>query len=674
MKAYSIVILLWLITLPGWTQVTESFLQFANHTDMELTANLRIEGSSGMVEAGQTVIEPWQNPNHHSIGEYATVIILDIVFDIYINHKRDRWMAKCERLSLSGNKDYSIEIDIAHDEELLFTILYDFNDIPFDLFNPTTYNIKFPDGTMDVESAYSSTVELGNNPHEANREIMIDGVAHKLIYGTFYEDLDPTKDVIFSLSESEPVTFHKEPDPADLEDPTVLNVLAYNMGILMPFGASDKEEEQRAAVAYKGLPRNMDILIFNEFFDPTQSRRILNSLLPYYPYKTSILNSIEIVPGLEMGGGVVIMSKFPILEEGDYSYRFDGDAEVDGLDELANKGVKYAKIDKHGQIIHVFGTHMHYKPTDPPNMSQFVYETISPNRDDIVLLGGDMNASVFSGKYIPMMDTFHAVVPTYLSFTHKEFQRGTSWNQNHYHPSDGDRPSNIDYVLANEDFKVPIVATNESQAYRLNTTDRDFWGIFDLGDHQPVYGRFEFPSIEASESEIQICEGENFNLNVTTSLAEYSVEWYKDDTFLEGEAQLNLDRTNISSSDWGNYRCELVYSFTPDATINNLPTNYGPYQDLGSHEGRLVREFNIGPIPDVCGITTATFNDTYGNITVFPNPANQWLQITTADATDLELKIFNSAGALMHVSGISQDAKINVQEWPSGIYHLEFAG
>ncbi len=62
---------------------------------------------------------------------------------------------------------------------------------------------------------------------------------------------------------------------------------------------------------------------------------------------------------------------------------------------------------------------MHYEPTDPPNMSQFIYETLTPNRDDIVILGGDMNANVFSSKYQPMIDTFRIVEPTYKTFTHQ---------------------------------------------------------------------------------------------------------------------------------------------------------------------------------------------------------------------------------------------------------------
>jgi len=652
-------------------QVTESYIQFANHTDLHFTAELRVDGSTGMVEAGQTLITPWQNPNHHKIGDYVTVVILDLVFDIYINHQRDRYLAICDRFSISGDKDYSLEIDISHDGELLFTILYELNDLPFNIFNPVKYNVRYPDDQLDVDPWYSSSVELGNNPHDASREIMIDGLFHKLIYGTFYEDLDPTKDVMFSLSETDPVSFHMEPDSADLDDPTVLNILTYNTGILMPLGASDKEEEERAAVMYKGLPRNMDIIIFNEFFDPVQSRRILNSLLPFYPYQTDVLNSIEFVPGLQTGGGVVIVSKFPILEEGDYSYRFDGDADIDGLDLLANKGVKYAKIDKHGQIIHVFGTHMHYQPTDPPNMSQFIYETVTPNREEIVIMGGDMNANVYSPKYGPMMDTFNAVEPTYLTFTHQESQRGTSWNENHYHPSDGDRPNNIDYVFASADFKIPVVSYNDVQAYRLNITDRAFWGIFDLGDHQPVYGRFEFPSIMSVDADTLVCEGDNLLLEVTTTLAEFSVEWYKDDILLPGEDQLIFSKPDINPSDWGNYRCELMYSFSPDEDINGSNPNYGPYIYPGAYEGSLEKEFHVGPDPDICGIATGVFYNTEEGVLVYPNPTGDWLNVNAPGLAKFQLRVFNTLGEMVHHSYHSDLAKINTMNWTPGIYYLE---
>ena len=577
-------------------------------------------------------------------------------------------MARCDRISFSGNKDYSVEIDIKdEDDAVIFTLLYDFNDLPFNIINPARYNVRYPDGTLDKANWYNSTNELGNNPHEASREVIVDGVAYKLIYGTFYEDLDPTKDVIFSLSEAEPVSYHMEPDASDLDDPSVLNVLTYNPGILMPLAVSDQEEDKRAAVFYKAMPKNMDFIIFQEFFDPVQSRRIINSLLPYYPYKTSIVNDIQILPGIVLGGGVMVMSKHPILEEDDFSFKNDGTANAIGLNALANKGVKYAKIDKHGQIIHVFGTHTHGFTSDNNDMGRWIQDKLDPNRDDVVIMGGDMNTGAYGGGYRNMMDTLNAAEPTYLTLTNEFRQRGTVWKDNHFIAPGNGAPGSIDFLFANSTFKVPVVSYNDVQAYRLNSTDRDFWGIYDLGDHQPVYGRFEFPTIEDQSSDTEVCPGEDLQLLVSTSLSDFDVEWYHEDELLEGEHQLILNRPAIEESQWGNYRCEVLYSYAPDEAINGGDPFTTPYQYPGETVGKLVKEFEIMPDIGTCRLAAQSFLSSRTAFNMFPNPATDWLTLNTKGLSG-QLTIHNTTGDLIYQEKISTDHKVDVSNWLNGVY------
>ncbi len=353
-----------------------SYLQFANHTNLHLISEVRVSGDDGMVNVGESEITPWLNPNYHEVGDRATVVILDIVLGIYVEHIRQHFLAKCDRFGLFGDKDYALEIDIKNDEELVFTIVYDYQDLPLTLNNPTNYNVKYPDGSLDVETPYSLLHEGYNSPHEANRLFEIEGTEYKLIYGTFREDLDPTGDIIFSLSENEPESYHFDPDPEDLNDPKILNIVTYSPGILMPANSNDQEEIQRTAVTHLAMPKNMDFIVWQELFQPYYGKRIMDSMQVDYPYRTRILNSQGEIPGILLSGGVAIVSKWPILEERELSFQDDGTSVVGGIDELAEKGVLYAKIDKLGQIIHVFGTHTYGLREDNDAMGKWIQETI----------------------------------------------------------------------------------------------------------------------------------------------------------------------------------------------------------------------------------------------------------------------------------------------------------
>ncbi len=187
-------------------------------------------------------------------------------------------------------------------------------------------------------------------------------------------------------------------------------------------------------------------------------------------------------------------------------------------------------------------------------------------------MAGDLNTGAAGGQYYAMMDTFNALELTYKSLLNPIRQSGTVWPDNHFNnngePDEGG--NTIDYILCSEDYKFPIEYYNSVQAYRLNSTIKDFWGIYDLGDHQPVYGRFVFPTIESLPFDSIVCPGEDFNFEVTTSLNDYAVQWLKDGELIDGENSLTLMRTSISEDDWGLYQCEVLYTYSPNESVNSL--------------------------------------------------------------------------------------------------------
>ncbi|MCP4120730.1 MAG: T9SS type A sorting domain-containing protein [Bacteroidetes bacterium] len=654
-------------------QNLKSYIMFANHTNMELQADSRVTGASDMVEFRQTRIAPWMTPMDHDVGIYVTVVLLDILFDIYTNHIRHKWLARCERFSFLGNKDHAVEIDIQHEGDLLFTILYNFRDDAFDIFNPTTYNVRYPDGSVDVAQPYSLANEQYNSPHAASRQITVDGMDYKLIYGTFREDLDPTGDVLFSLSEAEPVSFHMEPDPADLDDPTILNMLTYNPGILMPLNANDQEEKERSAVFHEAMPKNMDIIVFQEFFQPYYSKQIMDSLAQWYPYQTNILNPDVSIPLLQLSGGVAIVSKFPILEEDDFSFQTDGSSSVGGLDQQADKGVKYAKIDKHGQIVHVFGTHTYGDESDNFDMGGWIQEKLQPNRNDIVVMGGDMNTRAYSGQYDRMADTLNIVEPTYKTLTHDQFNlKATVWNVNHF-ISVSRTNGSIDFLFANNNFKVPEYSYNDVQAYRLHNLNRNFWGIFDLGDHQPVYARFEFPELTVDYADTDVCPGDIMELSVQTTLTEYEVEWYQGETLLEGENGLSLFRQIEDTDDFGQYRCEMIYHYLPDLDVNaSAPAHYGIYTVPAPVEGRLIREFDVQADPENCVILSVLDDLSEAGIVIFPNPVTDRLTIRSTRKITNGISIFDASGKQLMDTDLNQELNVNTSGWSKGAYTIVF--
>jgi endonuclease/exonuclease/phosphatase family metal-dependent hydrolase len=650
--------------------IENSYIGFANHTNLYLTTATRVTGSSDRVSIGNTDVLPWESCNYHDLGDRIVTTILDIVFNIDVMHKNNPHLLKFNRAAFSGGENYAAEIDIFNQNELLFTILVNFTDQPNTFQNPCFYNIRYPDGTLDKIGGYSLLYEQGNNPHQAQLYFMIDGIEYKLIYGTFDLSLDPTDNLIFSLSERFPVSYNMEPEQADTENPNILNVLTYNIGLLMPLNSNDQEERERIPVMHLAIPKNMDIIIWQEMFEQYWVNRLIDSLIEYYPYNTLPHNEVSI-PGITKNGGALIMSKFPILEEADFSYLNDGGIEGSNESVLADKGVKYAKIDKLGQIIHVFNTHTSGQEVENDAMGNWIRATVAPNLNDIVIMGGDMNTDIFRPEYYQMMDSLEAIEPTYKSLTNVQVpMKGTTWGYNHYNSGRNQQSQHIDYVLAHKNFKVPIVNYNETQAYKLNITNKPFWGVFDLGDHQPVYSRMEFPSIASEISDNTVCPGDDFEIVLSTSLSDYVVEWYKDGVLLEDEQSLVLSRDAITESDWGQYEGYILYQYQSDESINSLPSHYPAYVPQGPTQGRQYQSFTVGPDEEVCGIVSSLDNQLKLPFNVYPNPANKEITIEPNGVSG-KYEIYNAEGKSLTNGNIIGRELISIQNWAKGTYTIQ---
>ncbi|MBK7810623.1 MAG: T9SS type A sorting domain-containing protein [Saprospiraceae bacterium] len=74
--------------------------------------------------------------------------------------------------------------------------------------------------------------------------------------------------------------------------------------------------------------------------------------------------------------------------------------------------------------------------------------------------------------------------------------------------------------------------------------------------------------------------------------------------------------------------------------------------------------------------TSSTNNVNKIELSVYPNPADTWLNIQTSDLnTGLNLQINDALGRQVYVEKMTnQILKINVADWPSGLYHIRIEG
>jgi endonuclease/exonuclease/phosphatase family metal-dependent hydrolase len=270
------------------------------------------------------------------------------------------------------------------------------------------------------------------------------------------------------------------------------NVLAYNI-YMRPTSLFYNDQSDRGAVLPSKL-RGFDVIVFSEAFDDAVRDQILADLQGEYPYRTKILGSDRV---FEQDGGVIIVSRWPITAQAE---RLFGDiCTGDFSDCLADKGVLYARIEKHGRTHHVFASHTQAGDSSDrrqTRMRQFgvIKDFIDSRRlsdTEPVFIAGDLNVDKYdSGEFDEMLRILDAWYPRPFG-----------------HPYTVDSIINrragglsyLDYVLVSNRHLQPISAIIETLIPRSPTP---FGGDYDLSDHFPVFGHFMFPSPAATMAAI----------------------------------------------------------------------------------------------------------------------------------------------------------------------------
>ncbi|NRB39024.1 MAG: sphingomyelin phosphodiesterase [Pseudomonadales bacterium] len=268
------------------------------------------------------------------------------------------------------------------------------------------------------------------------------------------------------------------------ENPDQLNLLTYNLSAL-PLISTDIEKRLKAIPAYI---QDYDVLLFQEAFSEHREDFILE-IAKTYPYQTQMLDK----EGINVhDGGVIIFSRFPILNEAQFIFPDCADADC-----LADKGVNYAAINKLGRVYHVFATHTasfdsavarHFRQKQFQQMRDFASSLAIPNTETVIY-GGDLNVNklIFLDDYQQMLNTLEADEPNFTGYTAATFDPRI--NLLAQDPITGGKVEYLDYILVSHAHKLASSNTNTVQVPRSSSAD--LWRVWDLSDHFPVQGFIE---------------------------------------------------------------------------------------------------------------------------------------------------------------------------------------
>lgn len=193
------------------------------------------------------------------------------------------------------------------------------------------------------------------------------------------------------------------------------------------------QKPKRMNLLEAALPaENADIIILNETF-AARTRPVV--MLKEYPYRAFGPGK----SGVKISSGVVILSKFPIVESETLKY-----SACAGMDCLANKGAVRARLDVPGVgLVDVVGTHLNSDGKDSVRSAQLeqVDELLARAGGNVpVLFGGDFNFHSETAPYSDMVGAmgFRDLHAEYRTF-HPELD-SVAWFGFTYDP---DRNSNL---------------------------------------------------------------------------------------------------------------------------------------------------------------------------------------------------------------------------------------
>ncbi|MFM1876878.1 MAG: hypothetical protein RL266_2615 [Bacteroidota bacterium] len=473
------------------------------------------------------------------------------------------------------------------------------------------------------------------------------------------DDASQTRNIRFAIHD---LPVYDLPE-ADFADRNVLNVMYYNIQMIS-FGVSGMPQaNERGALLPAQISEHQDVVVFAEAFDdgPREDHLIPAMEAAGFAYRTEILNEPGGIIPFPVNGGVIIFSRWPILAEDEIDFAECGQAASDCL---ANKGVKYAKINKLGKTYHVFGTHMDAgsgaddtfaRRTQMAEIRDFIAALNIPENEPVIF-GGDFNTDPIDSDmdYQAFLDTMNPIIPQHIGYFESNFN--------------DDFGKIIDHAWGDRTHFVPVTITNE--VITIRSLDPALWDLSEFSDHRCVLGRYEFPDFEKIGGDTLICPGEDLLLTINTAFPA-SFQWFKDGMELTGQTGSELQFTNALESQTGHYTCLVSYDVVYGNWQDPLTAVFYP-DGADTVEARLTFDFGEIVIDEIlCHVGIDEPNAIVAQL--YPNPADDELNVVfSRSLKGAEVRAFSSDGTLVfndHINGNSM--RINLLHMASGIYTLE---
>ena len=454
-----------------------------------------------------------------------------------------------------------------------------------------------------------------------------------------------------------------ELDAADFQNPNVMNAMIYNIQMIS-FGVSGMPQaEERGALFPAQISPYQDVVCYAEVFDdgPREDHLIPAMEDAGFPYYTTILNEPGGIIPFPANGGVMIFSRWPIEAEDEIDFEECGQAASDCL---ANKGVKYARINKLGKRYHVFGTHMDAgsnsddifaRRTQMAEIRDFIANLNIPEHEPVII-GGDFNTDPIGSDmdYQAFVDTMNPIIPQHIGYWESNFN--------------DDFGKIIDHAWGDRTHLVPITITNEIITPR--SLEPELWDISEFSDHRCVLGRFEYPDVELTGADTLLCPGVNHTLSVNTDFP-VSYQWFKDGVELNGETNSSLEFVNALESQSGNYTCLVSYDVIYGQWGDSLTALFFP-EGPDTVEARLNFDFGEIVIDQVlCELSTDNLSKS--DFSIYPNPTDGVLHVHWSDGNKSgEMKIYSTKGQVVFAEVISSDQhRFDFSNVAEGVYLME---
>ncbi len=348
------------------------------------------------------------------------------------------------------------------------------------LLNNEDYQVSLEQQTSDTGLSFGAVTEdlyipLQNSSEIQRHSTTLAGEAYTLAFnGT---DLDKGGSLTYVLQKTD-----IKPEPGGANS---FNVLSYNIWSTTIYGSKKVDtrlDEMPAVMA------DYDALVLTEVFDLVPSKELLAKLRSEYPYQSGEIFKA----GKLMESGTRILSRWPFEIEDSHVY-----TACDGIQCAATRGVIYARINKQGNVYHLFATHTQSSDDDAnrnarlaqlDEMGDYIRSLNLP-ADEPVIMAGDFNVNKIG---LPedrdyMEETLDGLELENIGHNFSFDSDTNTW---------AEKPlmEYLDYTLIGLDNLQPVSAFQEIFAPRSLITE--LWGDWDLSDHYAARGMFIYPGEE----------------------------------------------------------------------------------------------------------------------------------------------------------------------------------